>query len=394
MDRAKNITANFVRLSFSVVVISYYGAPNPPVGVYYYLGGNSVTVSCGPTPYSGPAGAQYVNTGWTGGSGNIPATGTATSYGPFAINQNCTITWTWKVQYYLTVSSAHGAPAGQAWYDSGATAHWSVTSPDSGGTGIQYVATPPTSGDVVMSAPATVTVTWTTQYYLTTSVSPGGSGTISRSPDETWYNSSAVVQLTAVANIGYVFNNWSGDLSGSVNPKTITMNAPENVTANFAPACTLTIRSQYGAPSPSVGTHTYTIGTSVTAGVGTPVYGSPGIRYLCTGWRARGSPDTLLAEGTGNSVTFTITMNTTLTWRWKTQYQLTTTVSPEGGGTINVSPTSPDGWYDAKSTVTLTAIENEGYEFSYWTGGLRGTANPQNLLLRGPRTVTANFIPE
>jgi hypothetical protein len=87
-------------------------------------------------------------------------------------------------------------------------------------------------------------------------------------------------------------------------------------------------------------------------------------------------------------------MNTTITWRWKTQYQLTTTVSPEGGGTIDVSSTSPDGYYDAKSTVMLTAIENEGYEFSYWTGGLRGTANPQNLLLRGPRTVTANFIPE
>jgi parallel beta-helix repeat protein len=155
---------------------------------------------------------------------------------------------------------------------------------------------------------------------------------------------------------------------------------------------TLTIRSQYGTPDPAVGTWTYTIGTEITAGVETPVSGPTGIRYVCTGWRARGSPDTLPPEGTASSVTFTITMNTTITWRWKTQYLLTTTVTPEGGGRIDVLPTSTDGYYNAKSTVRLEAVPNEGYDFSYWSGGLRGTTNPQDLLLRGPRTVTANFI--
>jgi hypothetical protein len=165
-------------------------------------------------------------------------------------------------------------------------------------------------------------------------------------------------------------------------------------TSVYADTATLTIRSQYGTPSPAVGTWTYTIGEEITAGVGTPISGSPGIRYLCTGWRARGSPDTLPPEGTVNLVTFTITMNTTIIWRWRTQYLLTTGISPESGGTIDISPTSADGYYDAKSTITLTAIESEGYDFSYWSGGLRGVANPQNLLLRAPRTVTANFISE
>jgi hypothetical protein len=87
-------------------------------------------------------------------------------------------------------------------------------------------------------------------------------------------------------------------------------------------------------------------------------------------------------------------MNTTLTWTWKTQYLLTTSAIPDGSGTVEVSPISTDGYYDAKSTITLTAIENEGYYFGYWSGGLRGTANPQVLLLRGPRNVTATFIPE
>ena len=165
-------------------------------------------------------------------------------------------------------------------------------------------------------------------------------------------------------------------------------------TTAYGQDATLTIRSRYGSPDPTVGRHTYTLGTEITASVESPVSGSPGIRYNCTGYRARGSPETLDPEGTENSVTFTITMNTTITWRWSTQYELTTAVSPEGSGTIDVSPTSEDGYYDAKSTITLTANENEGWDFSYWTGGLRGITNPQNLLLRGPRTVTANYIPE
>jgi hypothetical protein len=134
------------------------------------------------------------------------------------------------------------------------------------------------------------------------------------------------------------------------------------------------------------------VGTEITASVTTLASGSTGTRYLCTGYRARGSPETLLPEGAENTVTFTITMNTTITWMWKTQYLLTTSVSPESSGTINASPTSADGYYDAKSIVTLTAVANGSYDFSYWTGGLRGSANPQNLVLRGPRTVTANFV--
>jgi hypothetical protein len=309
----------------TVTVSSAYGAPNPSAGAHQYANGSSVTVSCGTTPYAGPAGTQYVCTGWTGGSGDIPSIGAETSY-TFTITSDSSITWNWKTQYQLTTS----------------------VNPSVGG-----------------------------------SVTPNGT---------IWQDANSLVYLSALPNAGYAFTGWSGDLTGSENPAAVAMDAVKSIVANFTATCTLTIRSQYGAPDPPAGTHTCLINTEITVSVGTPVYGSPGIRYLCTGWRARGSPDTLPAEGSGNSVTFTITMNTTLTWRWKTQYQLTTAVYPEACGAIGVSPTSPDGYYDAKSTVTLTAIENEGYNFSYWTGGLRGIANPQDMLLRGPRTVTANFI--
>ena len=47
------------------------------------------------------------------------------------------------------------------------------------------------------------------------------------------YASGTVVMLTAVPATGYQFTGWSGDLTGTMNPATITMNSAKTVTANF-----------------------------------------------------------------------------------------------------------------------------------------------------------------
>jgi len=76
--------------------------------------------------------------------------------------------------------------------------------------------------------------TQTQQYTLTVAVNPTGAGTVSLNPAGGTYTAGTVVTLTAVANSGYVFSNWGGDLSGSQNPNTITMNTNKVVIANFA----------------------------------------------------------------------------------------------------------------------------------------------------------------
>ena len=70
---------------------------------------------------------------------------------------------------------------------------------------------------------------------LSTSVSPGGAGTVSKNPNKSGYNYNESVQLTATAsvNTGYVFSHWSGSTSGSSNPTTIIMNSNKSITANF-----------------------------------------------------------------------------------------------------------------------------------------------------------------
>jgi hypothetical protein len=87
-----------------------------------------------------------------------------------------------------------------------------------------------TSGSV--SGTSSVTVHITT-YSLTTSAM---NGTITLNPAGGTYASGTVVTLTATPKSGYKFSNWSGSVSGTSNPTTITMNANKTVTANFTAA--------------------------------------------------------------------------------------------------------------------------------------------------------------
>jgi len=59
-------------------------------------------------------------------------------------------------------------------------------------------------------------------------------GSVTKSPDKAFYNYGETVILEAVANMGYTFTNWSGDLSDSNNPVTLVMDANKSVDADFA----------------------------------------------------------------------------------------------------------------------------------------------------------------
>ncbi|MEE8471513.1 MAG: Ig-like domain-containing protein [Dehalococcoidia bacterium] len=74
-------------------------------------------------------------------------------------------------------------------------------------------------------------MTFTTRVTLTVNVV--GSGSVTRLPDQPTYVYNDVVQLTATADPGWTFSAWSGDLTGSINPDSITMDGDKTVTATF-----------------------------------------------------------------------------------------------------------------------------------------------------------------
>ena len=80
----------------------------------------------------------------------------------------------------------------------------------------------------------------TTCFTLTLITKGGGAITPNISPDcisgaLVQYSSGKMPQLTAFSNSAYHFGSWSGDLTGTTNPQSITMLANHSVTANFPP---------------------------------------------------------------------------------------------------------------------------------------------------------------
>ena len=109
--------------------------------------------------------------------------------------------------------------------------------PQAGAPGVQYVFSAwSDAGSVAHSvtvgvSAATYTATFTTQYLLTTAPSPRAGGSIA--PGSGYYNAGSLVTVTAAANAGYSLAGFSGAITGTTSPQTISLGAPANVVANF-----------------------------------------------------------------------------------------------------------------------------------------------------------------
>lgn len=90
----------------------------------------------------------------------------------------------------------------------------------------------------------------TTTYTLTTSTT--GNGSVTLTPSGGTYNDGDTVTVEAVPDSGWSFDSWSGDLSGSTNPETVTMDADKTVTATFTEDVGTAPTGLTGAQQPSV----------------------------------------------------------------------------------------------------------------------------------------------
>jgi hypothetical protein len=186
----------------------------------YYYGGNFVSISSANVSYVPP---------------NFQYSLSVASLIPVTVGTNIT------GSSFLVDGTTYSSTQTLNW-PSGSSHTIAVVSPQSGGTGTQYVWSSWSDGGAVSHtiAPAsasTYTATLNTQYLLSATVSPAGSGTITAVPSSStgYYDSGTPVQLTAAPGAGSTFLNWSGDLNGTANPQTLTMSAPHTTVANFQP---------------------------------------------------------------------------------------------------------------------------------------------------------------
>jgi uncharacterized protein (TIGR03437 family) len=95
-------------------------------------------------------------------------------------------------------------------------------------------------------------------------------------------------------------------------------------------------------------------------------------------------------DGSSGLRTVTATADgATFTANFREEFLLDTGVI--GSGLVRVSPGSADGFYEAGTRVSATAVPGPGRAFGYWLGDLAGSSATQTVAMDQQRSVTAYF---
>lgn len=106
------------------------------------------------------------------------------------------------------------------------------------------------------------------------------------------------------------------------------------------------------------------------------------------GWNFAGWSGALSGATTPATLSFDVGTVVTATFTSDQAPEYTLTVNALNG-TVNVSPQKAT--YQPGETVKLTAVANEGFAFSNWSGDVTGTANPIDFTITENSVVTATF---
>ncbi len=204
------------------------------------------------------------------------------------------------------------------------------------------------------------------RYTITTKVNDAERGSVS---GETTIEYLSNVTLTATANFGYQFIQWSdGDTN---NPRTVVLTKDTTFTAEFT-------------------YNQYTITTEVNDAERGSVSGGTTIEYLSnvtlTATANYGYHFARWTDGnTENPRTVEVTGNKTYTAVFEKN---TYTITAQANDDVRGSASAPNK-AEYLDEITLTATANLGYHFSQWSDG--DTNNPRTVVLTKDTTFTAEF---
>ena len=203
---------------------------------------------------------------------------------------------------------------------------------------------------------ATIQITQggTQQYTVNVSANPNIGGTVTGGGT---YNQGQLCTVTATANAGYTFTNWTenGNVVSTNASYTFTVNANRNLVANFTAQSqqyTINVSANPNNGGNVSGGGTYYEGESCT------VRATANTGYIFTNWTENGN-----VVSTQSRYTFTVTGNRTLVANFQAQgFTITATADPVNGGTV-----TGGGTYTNGQSCTLTATPATGYNFVNWT---------------------------
>ena len=254
MDAAKNVTANFARLSYELTVDSTDGGEvtTPSEGTFTYDCGTVVDLVA-----EAEAGYYFVN--WTGATVADPNSATTTITMDAAKNVTANFEQVPPGQFVLTTSSTAGGSVttpgeGIFPYDEGIVVDLVAVADECyefvNWTGANVADPNSATTTITMDGAKNVTANFALLSYDLTVDSTDGGEVTTPSEGTFTYDCGTVVDLVAEAEVGYGFVEWTGDVGTTadidVAVTTITVNGNYSITAKFAWQYYLSIHSTTG----------------------------------------------------------------------------------------------------------------------------------------------------
>ena len=224
-------------------------------------------------------------------------------------------------------------------------------------------------------------VYFTTTYTVTTNVTGSGTGTITRTPEQSGYVYGTVVTMTANAGPTSNFSGWEGDLSGNNPVQSLTIIRDSAVTATFSISEVrlrlLTDGDGGGTVSADPPGPIYPYGQAIT------LTATPDWLSSFVSWRGGIVSSSIVEQ-------FVMTQDTVITATFARNNYLLDVVGDANGSVIR-QPDSAS--YPINASVTVTAIAEQGWNFLAWDGDLTGYPATTSLTLTADITATAYFTP-
>jgi len=211
------------------------------------------------------------------------------------------------------------------------------------------------------------------------------------------YEEGTVVSVKySTSNSEWEFDSFSGDLSGTTNPQSITMSSDRHVTAKFQLLNSVEV-SGYIYDTSNVALSGVLVSSVSNSNTVSTTTNSSG-KYLLSNIQVKSEEFSLSFSKTGywpEKKTFVVSetseaytvVNITLEGINEIKYQLNVNKTGEG----SVSPEPGTYTYIKGTTVILTAIPEIGKVFRGWQGDVVSTSDQISFLLDASRTLTAVF---
>lgn len=215
-------------------------------------------------------------------------------------------------------------------------------------------------------------------YNIAVNANPTEGGTVTGGGE---YSAGQSCTVTATANTGYTFTNWteSGNVASTNASYTFNVTGNRTLVANFAlNTYTITAIADPVAGGTVSGANTYNHGASCT------LTATANTGYTFVKWTKNGTQ-----VSTNPSYTFNVTASEEYVAHFQLQtYTITASANPSNGGTVNGANT-----YNYGQSCTVIATSADGYTFTNWTenGNVVSTNANYTFTVTGNRTLVANF---